>query len=107
MLYANLVSLAGEEPGDYLLRFDTLIRDFVAADNGRFALAGIYAGTSPSLAHYDDFSDIAQSINLAREAGAAGQAIFSYRLIEERDYWDDFLSGPYSWPSDVPPMPWR
>jgi len=107
MLYANLLSLAGEEPDDYALRFDTLIRDFVAVDNGRFALAGIYAGTSPSLAHYDDFSDITQSISLAREAGAAGQAIFSYRLINERDYWDDFRSGPYSWPSDVPPMPWK
>jgi uncharacterized lipoprotein YddW (UPF0748 family) len=107
MLYANLLSMAGEEPDDYALRFDTLIRDFVAADNGRFALAGIYAGTSPSLAHYDDFSDIAQSIDLARKAGAAGQAIFSYRLINERDYWDDFLSGPYAWPSEIPPMLWR
>ena len=107
MLYANLLSLSGEEPDDYPLRFDTLVQDFVAADNGRFVLAGIYAGTSPSLAHYDDFSDIAQSISLAREAGADGQAIFSYRLINERDYWDDFRNGPYSWPSDVPPMPWR
>jgi uncharacterized lipoprotein YddW (UPF0748 family) len=107
MLYANLVSMVGTEPDDYPLRFDTLIRDFVAADNGRFALAGIYAGTSPSLAHYDDFSDIAQSINLARLAGAAGQVIFSYRLINERDYWDDFLSGPYAWPSEIPPMPWK
>ncbi|MFQ5813815.1 MAG: glycoside hydrolase family 10 protein [Anaerolineae bacterium] len=107
MLYANLVSLAGEGPDDYALRFDTLIRDFVATDNGRFVLAGIYAGTSPSLAHYDDFSDIAQSISLAREAGADGQAIFSYRLINERDYWDDFLSGPYAWPSDVPPTSWK
>jgi uncharacterized lipoprotein YddW (UPF0748 family) len=107
MLYANLVSMAGTEPGDYALRFDTLIRDFVAANNGRFALAGIYAGTSPSLAYYENFSDIAQSINLARLAGAAGQVIFSYRLINERDYWDDFLSGPYAWPSEVPSMPWR
>lgn len=107
MLYANLVSMAGAKPEDYAVRFDTLIRDFVAADNGRFVLAGIYAGTSPSLAHYDDFSDIAQSINLAREAGAAGQVIFSYSLIEERDYWDDFRCGPYAWRSDIPPMPWR
>ena len=107
MLYAHLLSLAGEEPDDYALRFDTLIRDFVAADNGRLVLAGIYAGTSPSLPHYDDFSDIAQSINLAREAGANGLVIFSYRLINERDYWDDFLSGPYARPSDVPPMPWK
>jgi uncharacterized lipoprotein YddW (UPF0748 family) len=107
MLYANLVSMAGAKPDDYAMRFDTLIRDFVAADNGRFALAGIYAGTSPSLTHYDDFSDIAQSIHLAREAGAAGQIIFSYRLINERDYWDDFLAGPYAWRCDVPPMPWR
>jgi len=107
MLYANLVSLAGEEPDDYTFRFDTLIRDFVAADNGRFVLAGIYAGTSPSMAHYYDFSDIARSISLAREALAAGQAIFSYRLINERDYWDDFRNGPYAWPSNVPPMPWK
>jgi len=107
MLYADLRSMAGVRPDDYPLRFDTLIRDFVAADNGRFVLAGIYAGTSPSLAHYDDFSDIARSISLAREAGADGQVIFSYRLIEERDYWDDFLRGPYAWPSDVPSMPWK
>lgn len=107
MLYAHLVSMAGEDPEDYDLRFDTLIRDFVAADNGRFVLAGIYAGTSPSMTHYDDFSDIAQSITLARKAGADGQAIFSYRLINERDYWDDFLKGPYTWPSDIPPMPWK
>ena len=107
MLYAHLSSMKGTGPDDYALRFDTLIRDFVAANNGRFALAGIWAGTSPSLAHYDDFSDIAQSIGLARLAGAAGQVIFSYRLINERDYWDDFLAGPYAWPSDIPPMPWR
>jgi len=107
MLYANLLSLAGEEQEDYLFRLNTLVRDFVAADNGRFVLAGIYAGTSPSMAHYNDFSDIAQSISTARKAGAAGQAIFSYSLINERDYWDDFRSGPYAWRSDIPAMPWR
>jgi uncharacterized lipoprotein YddW (UPF0748 family) len=107
MLYANLVSMAGTKPDDYAFRFNTLIRDFVAANNERFVLAGIYAGTSPSFVHYDDFSDIVQSINLAREAGAAGQVIFSYGLIEERDYWDDFRAGPYAWPSRIPPMPWR
>jgi len=133
MLYANLSDMGGEE---YPSRFSTLVRDFVDHANGRFVLAGIYAGTDlgdpeempyddglrdlvadisagayagtvSDMPYYDDFEDIAASIELAREAGAAGQVLFSYGLIEERDYWDEFREGPYRRPAQLPKMGWR
>lgn len=104
MLYANLSCIGGEE---YYSRFYTLTQDFVDHDNGRFVLAGIYAGTDVGMSHYNDFEDIAASIDLAREAGAAGQALFSYGLIEGRSYWDDFREGPYQQPAMLPKMEWR
>jgi uncharacterized lipoprotein YddW (UPF0748 family) len=85
---------------DYPDRFDVLVRDFVYNANERHVWPGI-------IADYASFADIWLRIEIARQARASGQAIFRYALINERDYWDDFRSGPYSWPSSVPPMPWR
>ena len=104
MLYAHSLCMGGEE---YYSRFYTLTQDFVDHDNGRFVLAGIYGGTDAGMSHYDGFEDLAASIDLARQAGAAGQAIFSYGLIEERGYWDDFREGPYQQPAMLPAMEWR
>jgi len=73
-------------------RFETLLRDFVTQAAGRPIYVGINAG-------YDDFSPIARRIELARAVGAQGQAIFSSRLIEQRDFWDDFRQGPYARPA--------
>jgi len=81
-------------------RFEILLNDFIANSHGRHIYAGIYGS-------YAAFSEISERIDRIRRSGARGSVIFSYRLIEERDYWDDFLKGPYAWPSDVPPMPWK
>ncbi|MEA3345303.1 MAG: family 10 glycosylhydrolase, partial [Chloroflexota bacterium] len=101
MLYAYMSCMGGEE---YYSRFYTLTQDFVEHDNDRFVLAGIYAGTDDGMSHYDDFEDVADSIDRARQAGVAGQAIFQYRLVEERGYWDEFREGPYQQPALLPAM---
>jgi hypothetical protein len=44
---------------------------------------------------------------MARQAGATGQAIFSYSYINQWDYWDEFRDGPYAIPADVPPTSWE
>jgi uncharacterized lipoprotein YddW (UPF0748 family) len=85
---------------DYPDRFDVLIRDFVSNANERHVWPGITAD-------YASFDEIRSRIELARQAGASGQAIFSYSLINQGDYWDEFRDGPYAIPADVPPAPWK
>ncbi len=85
---------------DYPDRFDVLVRDFVSSANGRHVWPGITAD-------YASFDEIWSRIEIARQAGAAGQAIFSYSLINQWDYWDEFRDGPYAVPADVPPVPWK
>jgi uncharacterized lipoprotein YddW (UPF0748 family) len=93
MLYGTAVQA-------YLDRFEILAYDFVDESYGRHTYAGIHAG-------YDSFSDIQTRIDIARQAGAQGQAIFAYSLVESNGYWDDFVTGPYSESAQVPPMPWK
>jgi uncharacterized lipoprotein YddW (UPF0748 family) len=85
---------------DYPDRFDVLVRDFVSNSNGRYVWPGITAD-------YASFDEIWSRIEMARQAGAAGQAIFSYSYINQRDYWDEFRDGPYAIPADVPPASWK
>jgi uncharacterized lipoprotein YddW (UPF0748 family) len=85
---------------DYPDRFDVLVRDFVSNANGRYVWPGITAD-------YSSFDEIWSRIEMARRAGAAGQAIFSYSYINQRDYWDEFRNGPYAIPADVPPASWK
>ncbi len=85
---------------DYPDRFDVLVRDFVSNANGRHVWPGITAD-------YDSFDEIWSRIEMARQAGASGQAIFSYSYINQRDYWDEFRDGPYAVPADVPPASWK
>jgi uncharacterized lipoprotein YddW (UPF0748 family) len=85
---------------DYPDRFDVLVRDFVSNANGRHVYPGITAD-------YASFDAIWSRIEMARQAGAAGQAIFSYSYINQRDYWDEFHDGPYAIPADVPPTSWK
>jgi uncharacterized lipoprotein YddW (UPF0748 family) len=85
---------------DYPDRFDVLVRDFVSNSNGRYVWPGITAD-------YASFDEIWSRIEMARQAGAAGQAIFSYSYINQRDYWDEFRDGPYAIPADVPPTSWK
>jgi uncharacterized lipoprotein YddW (UPF0748 family) len=92
--------LYGTSVQDYLDRYEILVRDFVGESYGRHIYAGIHAG-------YSSFSEIEQRIEIARQAGAQGQAIFAYSLVEGNQYWDDFKEGPYAEPAQVPPMPWK
>ena len=92
--------LYGTSVQSYLNRFRILVEDFVAGSHGRHVYAGIPAG-------YDSFSEIETRIEIAREAGTQGQAIFSYSLVESKHYWDEFRDGPYAQPAQVPPMVWK
>jgi len=70
-------------------KYQALVEDFVARAGGDHVAAGITAD-------YDDFAAIARRIDMARAAGAAGQAILSYGVVNQRGYWDQFKSGPYA-----------
>lgn len=92
--------LYGAPVHNYLDRFEILLQDFVAESYGRHIYAGIHSD-------YDSFSDIETRIQVARQAGAQGQAIFAYSLLESNDYWDEFGEGPYAEPAQLPAMPWK
>ena len=81
-------------------QFSLLVSDFMAHDGERHVFPGISAG-------YTEFNEIAQRISIARGLGAMGHAVFSARLLALNDYWDEFATGPYIAPADVPPIPWR
>lgn len=81
-------------------RWETLVRDFEAGGNGRFVIPGIGG-------HYCSFDEIAARIQLAREIGTVGHALFSYRLLLENAYFDDLAMGPYGETAVVPAIPWR
>jgi len=93
MLYGTAVKSSRE-------RFETLVQDFMAGSHGRHVYAGIHAD-------YASFSEIQARIQLARRAGCQGQAIFAYSVVEGKGYWDEFRSGPYARPAEVPPLPWK
>ncbi len=93
MLYGTAVKSSRE-------RFETLARDFMAESYGRHIYAGIHAD-------YASFSEIQARIQLARRAGCQGEVIFAYSVVDGKGYWDDFRSGPYARPAEVPPMPWK
>ncbi|MBK8987528.1 MAG: family 10 glycosylhydrolase [Chloroflexi bacterium] len=81
-------------------RFETLVADFQASRSGRYIIPGIGAD-------FADFSEIEARIALARAAGTAGHAIFSYGALLSRGYFDDLAEGPYAETAVVPPIPWR
>ncbi len=77
-------------------QYQALVEDFVARAGGEHVVAGI-------IANYDDFDVIARRIDIARAAGAAGQAIFSHGHVNQRNYWDRFKQGPYATPAQTLP----
>jgi uncharacterized lipoprotein YddW (UPF0748 family) len=91
--------------------FSLLTSDFLDNDGGRHVFPGISA-------QYHSFDEIAQRIDIARDLGAPGHAIFSARLVIgdypcvdrlpcHDPYWDDFAAGPYANPAKAPSLPWR
>lgn len=81
-------------------RWRILMQDFVASAAGRHVYPGVGSG-------YADFDAIAARIRAARDAGAAGQVLFSYGELNRRGYWDDLANGPYAVPVVPPPPPAR
>jgi len=81
-------------------QFSLVASDFLIHDGGRHVLPGISA-------EHLDFGGVAERIAIARELGAAGHAIFSAGVLDEKAFWDDLTTGPYVAEAVVPPMPWR
>jgi uncharacterized lipoprotein YddW (UPF0748 family) len=76
---------------DDLATWRAVVQQFQSANAGRH----VYPGISGD---FDDFAQIAARIQAAREAGAAGHAIFSYSALDSHGYWDDLAAGPYAQP---------
>lgn len=91
MLYLGSITQNDEQ-------FAVLVEDFVR----RAGTSPIYAGITCT---YDDFASIGRRIDLARQAGAAGQALFAYGHIDSHGYWDELRSGPYASQALVLPPP--
>ena len=81
-------------------RWETLVMDFEGDSNGRYIIPGIYGD-------YCSFDEIAARIQMARDIGTAGHAVFSYHSLLENAYFDDLATGPYAETAVVPPLPWR
>jgi hypothetical protein len=90
---------------DYWIRsrWQTLVEDFQADGNGRYLIPGIGTG-------YCSFAEIEARIELARAAGTAGHALFSYSgLLRDghNSYFDDLAAGPYAKTAVVPEITWH
>ena len=80
--------------------WETLVTDFQAGSSGRYVVPGIGA-------NFDDFSEIETRINMGRQIGTPGHAIFSYGQLKARQYFDDLKNGPYAEPAAPPDITWR
>ena len=84
-------------------RWQTLVDDFQTNNHGRFIIPGI--GTS--YCTENDFVEIEARIDMARSSGTAGHAIFSYKSLLDKGYFDKLAAGPYLLPATVPEVPWH
>ncbi|RME74919.1 MAG: hypothetical protein D6784_08990 [Chloroflexi bacterium] len=80
---------------DEFSRWQILLQDFLDDRSRGQIIAGIGGD-------YDSFETIARRIDTARQAGAGGQAIFSYGALERRGYFKRLAGGPYSVPATLP-----
>jgi uncharacterized lipoprotein YddW (UPF0748 family) len=80
--------------------WQTLVADFQASSDGRFVIPGIGTG-------YCNFSEIEARINMARQIGTAGHALFSYSSLVAHGYFDNLANGPYAIPAVVPEITWH
>ena len=78
---------------DHVDRFETLTRDYVDGSRPGGVIVGIGAD-------YESFSAIAERIEIARQAGARGQALFSYRALDQHNHWSALRAGPYRQPAE-------
>jgi uncharacterized lipoprotein YddW (UPF0748 family) len=81
-------------------RWQTLVADFQMDGNGRYIIPGI--GTT-----YCTFDEIETRINMARQIGTAGHALFSYGGLLTHNYFQALADGPYATPAVVPDITWH
>lgn len=81
-------------------QFSLVTSDFLTHAGGRHVFPGINA-------QHLDFSGVSERISIARGLGSPGHAIFSAGVLDQRDFWDDLVAGPYAARAVVPPMVWR
>jgi uncharacterized lipoprotein YddW (UPF0748 family) len=81
-------------------QFSLVASDFLAHDGGRHVFPGISAENL-------DFAAVTERIDIARDLGAPGHAIFSAGELARKGYWDELASGPYAPEAVIPPMTWR
>lgn len=84
-------------------RWAMLTADYQAGSSGRFVIPGMGVNYCTT----DDFSEIVARIEMARAAGTAGHAIFSYSSLLAKGYFDDLAAGPYAVPARVPALEWH
>jgi len=102
MIYSS--SDGNPDPDDQTFpqwKWQILVSDFVDNGNSRFVVAGIGSN------HYASFDEIEARIQIARQLGTAGHAIFSYSGMKEKGYFDLLASGPYAEPALVPRITWH
>ena len=79
-------------------KFETLVADFMADDNGRFVIPGIGTG-------YCTFDEIEARIEMARQAGTVGHALFAYNGLLVNGYLTELQQGVYAETAVVPVLP--
>ena len=84
-------------------RWQTTVQDYLKDSQGRL----IFPGIGTSFCTQDDFGEIEARIFKGRSLGTAGHAIYSYKPLLEKGYFDDLARGPYKVPAAVPELPWR
>lgn len=84
-------------------RWQILVQDFLQDSQGRMIIPGIGSRYCTD----DDFEEIEARIMMARSMGTAGHAIFSYKSLLERGYFDELAAGPYRAVAVLPELPWR
>jgi len=81
-------------------RLRALVAGYAAESRGRLVVVALGAENG-------GFSDLASSLDAARQAGADGVALFSYGALERRGFWEELAAGPFVQPAAPPPLPWQ
>ena len=89
---AIMPMIYGQTATAYRDRFEALAQDYVQGSQPGGAVPGITT-------EYDSFEEITARIETARRLGARGQALFSFRGLEEHNYWQALGEGPYAQPA--------
>ncbi len=86
-----------------LERWQILVSDYVRDSHGRMIIPGI----GSSFCTNNDFAQIEARIAAGRALGSAGHALYSYKSLLDKGYFDDLARGPYLVPAVLPELPWR